>query len=157
MSAERFRQIYEYHFALNRKFWNYCIENLAWKQFLQKTVISVKTIRNQFAHLMSVEESWFSEFRGVPDPGFSNPVYFGKPQKIREKWDIVEAEIRDVLEKLTDEDLERPFDKRTKRWQVLSHVINHGTAHRAQIGAMLRLLGFKPPRQDYIFYVMEKS
>ena len=62
---------------------------------------------------MSVEESWFSGFRGVPDPGFSNPVYFGKPEKIREKWDIVEAEIRDVLERLTDEDLERPFDKKT--------------------------------------------
>ncbi|MFW9888284.1 MAG: DinB family protein [Candidatus Thorarchaeota archaeon] len=83
-------------------------------------------------------------------------LYFGKPEKIREKWDIVEAEIRGVLKKLTDEDLEKLFDKKTKRWQVLSHVINHGTAHRAQIGAMLRLLGFKPPSQDYIFNVMER-
>ncbi|MHA2601129.1 MAG: DinB family protein [Candidatus Thorarchaeota archaeon SMTZ1-83] len=39
-------------------------------------------------------------------------------------------------------------------WQVLFHVVNHGIAHRAQIGAVLRHLRFTPPPQDYIFYVM---
>ena len=154
MNIERYRHLYEYHFTLNRKFWDYCIENLTWEQFLQKSAISVGTIRNQFVHLMSVEERWFSVFRGVADPRFHNPVYFGKPEKIREKWDIVEAEIREVLQKLTDDDLGRPFDEKMKQWHVLSHVINHGTAHRAQIGAMLRLLDLKPPNQDYVFYVM---
>jgi len=154
LSIKRFRHLYEYHFALNRMFWDYCIENLTWEQFLQKTGISVNTIRNQFVHLMSVEERWFSGIRRSPDPGFVNPLYFGKPEKIRRKWDTVEAEIREALEKLTDDDLEKPFEQNMKIWQVLYHVVNHGTAHRAQIGAMLRHLGFKPPPQDYIFYVM---
>ena len=154
MSIEYFNQLYEYHFALNHKFWDYCTENLTWKQFLRKTGISVNTIRNQFVHLMNVERRWFSVFRGVPDPGFTNPVYFGKPEKIREMWDSIEVEIREVLDKLTDDDLEKPFEHDMKNWHVLAHVVNHGTAHRAQIGAMLRQLGLKPPPQDFVFYVM---
>lgn len=154
MNIERLRHLYEYHFALNRKFWDYCIENLTWQQFLEKTGISVNTIRNQFVHLMNVDGSWFSVFRGVPNPGFANPVHFGKPEKIREKWDKVEAEMKEVLAELTDEDLEKTFEQNMLNWHVLSHVVNHGTAHRAQIGAMLRQFGFKPPPQDYIFYVM---
>ena len=154
MNIERLRHLYEYHFKLNRIFWDYCIENLTWEQFLEKTGISVNTIRNQFVHLMNVDGSWFSGFRGVPNPGYSNPVHFGKPEKIREKWDKVEEEMKEVLEKLTDDDLEKPFDKNMLVWHVLSHVVNHGAAHRAQIGAMLRHFGFKPPPQDYIFFVL---
>ena len=62
--------------------------------------------------------------------------------------------MRGILVTLTDDNLEETFHKDMLNWHVLSHVANHGTAHRAQIGAMLRLLGFKPPPQDYIYYVM---
>jgi uncharacterized damage-inducible protein DinB len=137
-------------------FWNFCIENLTWEQFLQETGISVNTIRNQFVHLMDVEERWFNGFEGTPNPGSVDPTRFDTPEKIRENWDRVEAEIMRILKGFTDDDLEKTYYENMKVWHVLSHVINHGTAHRAQIGAMLRLFGLKPPRQDYIFYVLGK-
>ena len=59
MNAIHTRHLFEYHLALNRRFWDYCIENLTWEQFLQETGISVDTIRNQFVHIMDVEERWF--------------------------------------------------------------------------------------------------
>ena len=38
-------------------------------------------------------------------------------------------------------------------WQVLLHVVNHGTDHRAQLLRQLNDLGVKTVSQDYIFYV----
>lgn len=40
---------------------------------------------------------------------------------------------------------------------VLTHVINHGTHHRAQIGQHLKLDGFTLPNTDYIFYIREQN
>ncbi|HBY98528.1 MAG TPA: hypothetical protein DEP84_32055 [Chloroflexi bacterium] len=40
-------------------------------------------------------------------------------------------------------------------WQVLLHVANHSTDHRAQLLQLLNDLGAKTPSQDYIFYVYE--
>jgi uncharacterized damage-inducible protein DinB len=42
-------------------------------------------------------------------------------------------------------------------WQVLLHVVNHGTDHRAQILRLLNDLGVKTTAQDYIFYVYENK
>jgi uncharacterized damage-inducible protein DinB len=46
-------------------------------------------------------------------------------------------------------------DKDLIVWQVLLHVVNHGTDHRAQILRLLNELGLKTASQDYIFYVYE--
>lgn len=36
--------------------------------------------------------------------------------------------------------------------EILTHVINHGTHHRAQIALLLRQAGISPPPTDYIVY-----
>ncbi len=41
---------------------------------------------------------------------------------------------------------------------IVTHIINHGTHHRAQIGQHLKLVGLKQlPATDYIFYVRNKG
>jgi uncharacterized damage-inducible protein DinB len=44
-------------------------------------------------------------------------------------------------------------DKDLIAWQILLHVANHGTGHRAQVLRMLNDLGVKTSSQDYMFYV----
>ena len=39
---------------------------------------------------------------------------------------------------------------------ILTHVVNHGTHHRAQIALVLREAGIAPPATDYIYFVREK-
>ena len=156
MDVDRIRHLYEYHFTLNRRFWNFCTENLSWEQMKQESEISVGSIKNQFVHLMSVDGRWFSGLKHNHDPGVIKPEQIEDAEELRLRWDLVEAEMRIFLDGLTENQLERQFDEKTKVWHVLSHVVNHGTAHRAQIGAMLKLLGFQPPGQDYIFFVMGK-
>ena len=40
-------------------------------------------------------------------------------------------------------------------WQVLLHVANHGTDHRAQILRVLKDMGVETTSQDFIFHVYE--
>jgi uncharacterized damage-inducible protein DinB len=46
-------------------------------------------------------------------------------------------------------------DKELTVWQVLLHVANHATDHRAQLLRSLHDLGVETKSQDYIFYVYE--
>ena len=64
------------------------------------------------------------------------------------------AELRDDM--LFDKPIVEPDeDKVLSVWQVLLHVVNHGTDHRAQVLRSLNDLGIKTDSQDYIFYVYD--
>lgn len=42
-------------------------------------------------------------------------------------------------------------------WQVVLHVVNHGTLHAGQVVAMLRQAGIAPPQTDLIFFYREQD
>jgi uncharacterized damage-inducible protein DinB len=160
MNADAFRHFYDYHFTENRKIWDIYIMPLSQEQFTQDVDYSHGSVRNQIVHLMSVDDTWFSGLRGVEIPEPLNPAHFEDRQIIRTHWDNVEQTMRDYLANLRDEMLfEKPFadgeDKDLILWQVLLHVVNHGTDHRAQLLRLLNDLGVKTGPQDYIFYVYD--
>ena len=160
MNANAFRHFYNYHFTENRKIWDTYITSLSQEQFTQNVGYSHGSVRNQIVHLMSVDDTWFSGLRGVEIPESLNPADFDDRKIIRARWDNVEKNMRDYLAKLRDDMLlEKPFaegeDKDLILWQVLLHVVNHGTDHRAQLLRLLNDLGVKTTSQDYIFYVYD--
>lgn len=160
MNANAFRHLYDYHFAENRNIWDTYVSALSDEQFTQDVGYSHGSVRNQIVHLMSADNSWFSALRGVDFPKAFNPADFGDRKTIRAHWDAVEQNMRDYLAKLRDDMLfEKPFadgeDKDLILWQVLLHVANHGTDHRAQLLRLLNDLGVKTTSQDYIFYVYD--
>jgi len=160
MNANAFRHFYGYHFTENRNIWDTYITPLFAEQFTQIVGYSHGSVRNQIVHLMSVDHTWFSALRGgeVPEP--LDPAAFDDREVIRAHWDKVEQDMRDYLAQLRDDMLfEKPFaegeDKDLILWQVLLHVANHGTDHRAQLLRLLNDLGVKTTSQDYIFYVYD--
>ncbi len=159
MNANAFRHFYDYHFSENRNLWDACIP-LPDASFTQQVTYSHGSIRNQIVHLVSVDDTWFSALRGVEIPESLDPAHFEDRNILRAHWDHVEKNMREYLAKLRDEMLfEKPFtdgeDKDLILWQVLLHVCNHGTDHRAQILRSLNDLGVKTTSQDYIFYVYD--
>ena len=40
-------------------------------------------------------------------------------------------------------------------WQLVLHVVNHGTHHRGQVNGFLRAMGHKPPGIDLVYYYRE--
>jgi uncharacterized damage-inducible protein DinB len=161
MNANAFRHFYDYHFSENRKIWDTYITSLSYEQFTQNVDYSHGSVRDQIVHLMSVDEAWFSGLRGVEIPESLDPANGDDRNIIRAHWDGVEQDMRGYLARLRDDMLfEKPIeepeeDKDLILWQVLLHVVNHGTDHRAQLLRLLNDLGVKTASQDYIFYVYE--
>ncbi|MBL8056533.1 MAG: DinB family protein [Anaerolineales bacterium] len=159
MNAQALRHLYNYHFAENRKLWDAYVLPLAPEQFTQAAAYSQGSVRDQLLHLMSVDDVWFSELQGR-QPAEPLPAALADDRAvIRASWDEVEARMRAYLAGLRDEDLfSRPIqepeeDRGLVVWQVLLHVVNHGTDHRAQLLRLLNDLGVQTTSQDYIFYV----
>jgi uncharacterized damage-inducible protein DinB len=163
MNADAFRHFYGYHFAENRNIWDLCVNSLSYEQFTQNAEYSHGSVRDQIVHLMNVDDGWFAELRGGDFPESYDPAAFDDRENIRAHWDIVEQHMREYLAKLRDEDLfakpitEPDEDKDLIVWQVLLHVANHGTDHRAQLLRLLHDLGVKTTSQDYIFHVYDNK
>jgi uncharacterized damage-inducible protein DinB len=161
MNASAFRHFYEYHFSENRKIWDSYIASLTYEQFIQDVGYSHGSVREQIVHLMSVDEVWFSELQGIEPSEPLPTANFDDREIIRTHWNRVEQSMRNYLAELRDDSL---FDKPIKEpeedkdlivWQVLLHVVNHGTDHRAQLLRLLNDLGVKTESQDYIFYAYD--
>jgi uncharacterized damage-inducible protein DinB len=162
MNANAFRHFYEYHFSENRKIWEEYIDILSYEEYIKDVDYSQGSVREQIVHLISVEEVWFSELQGsLPSEPVSSDN-FDDRKIIRAYWDRVEQSMRDYLAELRDDMLfDKPIedpeeDKNLMVWQVLLHVVNHGTDHRAQLLRILNDIGAKTTSQDYIFYVYDK-
>jgi uncharacterized damage-inducible protein DinB len=160
MNADAFRQFYNYHFAENRKVWNIAV-TLSDAQFTQPSGYSVGSVCKQILHLISVDEGWFGDLTGIRMPNWMSAPDFSDRDAIRAHWDTVEQMMRTYLATLQDSMLlQKPFnegeDKDLILWQVLLHVGNHGTDHRAQLLMLLNDLGVKTGPQDFVFYAYEQ-
>lgn len=160
MNASAFRHFYDYHFSENRKMWDVYVTSLSYEQFTQDVSYSNGSVRNQVVHILSTDDGWFSEVQGIEPAGPLPVADFDDRKIIRSHWDTIEQNMRLYLATLQDEMLfEKPIkfeeDKDLTLWQVLIHVVNHGTDHRAQLLRLLNDLGVKTGPQDYIFYVYD--
>lgn len=161
MNADAFRYLYGYHFIENRRLWDEYVTPLPFDLFIKDSEYSHGSVRDQLVHIISVDEVWFSELRGHPPLEPLPPSDVDDREAIRAYWDHVEQGMREYLADLRNELLfQKPIlepeeDKDLIVWQVLLHVINHGTDHRAQLLRQLYNLGIKTTSQDFIFYVYD--
>jgi len=161
MNANAFRHFYNHHFAENHKVWEH-VASLSYEQFTQKVDYSRGSVREQLVHLLDAEDMWFSELRGAQalEP-LPETVTTDDREVIRAHWGKVEQNIRAYLADLQDEQLfskpikEPEEDQILFAWQVLLHVANHATDHRAQLLRVLHDLGVETKSQDYIFYIYD--
>jgi uncharacterized damage-inducible protein DinB len=159
MNAAAFRHLYDYHFATNRFLWDTYIVPLTHAQFTQASSYSHGSVRDQLVHLVNVDDVWFSDLSGQVPAESLDPAQVVDRAAFRAHWDAVEQRMRAYLAHLTDDMLnDQPLqgeDKDLRVWQVLLHIANHGTDHRAQILRLLSDLGVQTTSQDYVFYAYE--
>lgn len=158
MFADAVRHLFDYHFAENRTAWD-AVALLSDEDFAREAAYSHGSVRNQVVHLVDVDQAWFSDLGAVSLPDGPDAEALDR-DGIRARWDEIERQQRAWLAALTDEALGRkPIaegeDKDLLLWQILLHVANHGTDHRAQLLRLLNDLGVKTTSQDYIFYVYD--
>lgn len=161
MNVEYFRRLYDYNYAAHRRLWQECILPLSDEQFARDLGYSLGSVRGQVVHVMGAEWLWLSRLQGESPTALPGPEDYPTRDAIRARWDEIEALIRRYMSALRDEDMLATVEYRTTsgqprrnaRWEILAHVVNHGTDHRAQILAMIHQLGGPTFGQDMIGYL----
>ncbi len=164
MKPNEILTLYQYGYWAFEKVWN-CIAQLTDEQFVQELGYSRGSIRNQVIHMMSATQRWIIRLNGSEMVSRLSFNDFPTRAATKVKWDELRAEALKYLSALSESDLDskiawqlpdRNLNAENTRWEILLHVANHATDHRAQILAMLNQhFGIETPEQDMLFYLLE--
>jgi uncharacterized damage-inducible protein DinB len=122
---------------------------------------SEPTLRRMLGHVMGAEILWLGRWRGLHPTALEPGDAYATPADLRARWEVAERDFRGFVEPLTDADLGRMVEyrsldaremHRSALWQMIQHVVNHGTHHRSEAATMLTRLGAPPPPLDLIVY-----
>jgi uncharacterized damage-inducible protein DinB len=75
-------------------------------------------------------------------------------EELRARW-VAEWEVVDTWLPTVDDAFLAYVHEGVPIWQMLAHVVNHGTQHRSEAAALLTEAGHSPGDLDMIFYVDE--
>lgn len=116
-----------------------------------------------FSHLLRAQDLWFGRTQDTDHATLSLWVEEDL-EACAERLEASDRRWQEVLDGVTEEALDHPIAYTNSKGtafetplrDILSHVVNHGTHHRAQIALVLREADITPPATDYIFYVREQ-
>jgi uncharacterized damage-inducible protein DinB len=162
---EVIRGLYDYNEWAN----NHALEAasaLTEEEFSRKLGASFESVEGNLAHIMGAQVIWLERWT---DGANQRPVLeFQKTRglsTIREAFAQSHHGLCAFVASLTDGQLDetlaykdsagRPHER--VMWQLMAHVVNHGTHHRAETAMAMAALG-KPMRElDYTFFEIERS
>lgn len=109
-------------------------------------------------HILMAQRVWLARWKGQPPPKLDAPITEPWP----EAYTATHAEFRAFVEPLVDRDFDRVVsyvDSRGNRYEVplaqlITHVVNHGTAHRAETGLLLERIGLSPGDLDFVYFCL---
>jgi uncharacterized damage-inducible protein DinB len=118
-----------------------------------------KSVLGTLTHVFAADRIWLGRIRGGPPEWFRFPDPFDLPGLTNE-WGGILAGLRDWAAGQTDDSVRAECSYKDMKgnawvspfWQIVLHVVNHGTHHRGQVAGFLRALGHAPPPLDLIAF-----
>ncbi|MGA2214813.1 MAG: DinB family protein [Bryobacteraceae bacterium] len=118
-----------------------------------------KSVLDTLVHVYAADRIWLTRVLGEPRATFSDPadrdltLLQTEWPALHHRWKLWLRDFGDgdVPRVISYHDLKgRPYSQ--PLWQILLHLVNHGTHHRGQISGFLRAMGHTPPPLDMIAY-----
>ncbi len=158
---ESFRHLILYHCWANQRLIDH-LRTLPKALFLLKMESVFPTLSQTFGHIYSVDQLWLSRISGKNPSQISDHTF----QSIEE---VEEAFIQqtqafhqlignqpDLLTNIHYKTTKGRPDHQ-KLYQLLQHLVNHGTYHRGNIAAMVRQLGYHGVSTDYLTFLRTQN
>jgi uncharacterized damage-inducible protein DinB len=157
--------IWEYNYWANRRILARA-EQLTPAQLAEHAPYMWDSILRTMAHVLGAEWIWRQRVQeGISPTAILDRDAFGTLAQLRQRWDEEDAAMRAYLGPLTDADLDRiveykntagdPFQR--PLWQILAHMVNHGTQHRSEVALSLTNFGFSPGDMDIPVYLAQQE
>lgn len=116
-----------------------------------------RSVMGTLVHVFTADRIWLRRVTGADQ----QPAIEDKDRTLRalrEEWPLVLYDWKLWATKRTEEELSADLKYRdlagrewtTPLWQVVLHVVNHGTHHRGQVVGFLRAMGKTPPPLDLV-------
>lgn len=157
--------IWDYNYWANRRILARS-EGLSAAELTGKTASMWDSILRTMAHALAAEWIWRQRVQeGVSPTAGLNIDQFTTLQQLKDRWAEEEEAMRSYLAGLSDDDLDRVVEYRSSDgtafsrplWQILTHVVNHGTQHRSEVALYLTNFGRSPGNMDITAYLAEKG
>jgi uncharacterized damage-inducible protein DinB len=151
MTADYIRVLIDYNYwARDRVLTS--AEQLSPEQLLRNLDSSFGSVLDTLVHMHFAEWIWYQRWKGESPTAGPDRSQLVSVDAIRDAWRPLEDQIRSFVETLGPAGLARTIEYRTMNgqpgssahWQMIVHVVNHGTYHRGQVATMLRQLGARP-------------
>ncbi len=165
MTRDELTLLVDYHYwARDRVFT--AVARLTPEQYTREIVSSFRSVRDTLVHTYSADWIWYQRWQGQ-SPTAPIPLdRFPDVESLRHAWVELEHEVRAHVASRDEAGLSAVIEYRllngtpgaTPFWQMLQHVVNHGSYHRGQVTTLLRQLGATPPEPlDLITFYRQRG
>ena len=118
-----------------------------------------KSVLGTLVHIFAADRLWLARVHGT------SPTTLVQPDdrdfaRLQKEWPVVHRGWKEWAAGLTDEQAQQNISYRVMSgdayqqpaWQIVLHLVNHGTHHRGAVSGFLRTMGHTPPKLDLVFY-----
>lgn len=118
-----------------------------------------KSVLETLVHVYAADRIWLTRVRGEQRASFIDPedrdlaVLQKEWPRLHERWKAWMNNVSDdtVARVIAYKDT-KGRDYSQPVWQIVLHLVNHGTHHRGQVSGFLRAMDHTPPPLDMIAY-----
>jgi len=119
-----------------------------------------KSVLGTLVHIFAGDRIWLERMHGVSRNNLAEPeerdfaILQQAWPRVHEGWKEWAAGLSDaqVLEDISFYRSAIQSTFQMPAWQIVMHVVNHGTQHRGAVLGFLRAMGHPPPKLDLIAY-----
>jgi uncharacterized damage-inducible protein DinB len=153
MDLNDLRTLLDYHYWARDVIFD-AVAPLTPEQFTRPVESSFKSVRDTVAHIYAADRIWYTRWLGETPTSLIAYDTFPDVESIRKAWVDLEGKVRAFVEGLGEAGVSRVFEYKllsgamggSPFWQMLTHVVNHGSYHRGQVTTLLRQLGAAAPK-----------
>jgi uncharacterized damage-inducible protein DinB len=135
--------------------------NVTQEQFLAPVPFPHGSLRGTLVHASFGEWIWRQRWEGSPNNPMWKPEEFPTLDSLRARWADEESRLMNFVVNLTEERLYSKFKYISTEgvphervvWESMVHLVNHGTQHKTEAGAILTGFGHSPGDIDLIVYL----
>lgn len=126
---------------------------------------SFGSVQANLAHTLAAQILWLARWTGSERATMPELEKGQTLEEIREGYATSHDGLRRFVASLGQGDIARAVSYIDMRgnaqerplWQVMLHVVNHGTHHRAETAMLLTSSGKPPPQLDYVYFELGRE